>query len=166
MKRRIRVSARLESRSLAYLEVSPSKRQTLRKRSLPLTTTTNPELSSASNSSASCVDQLQASVDADYSSLDHSESGSDACQSEELASSYMKRQQRLAENWSEIRDQMLRAAVEFGIPFLATCNVCGNPAIITCLECGPQAFYCEDCVEGSHHLKNIFHSPRIWKVYS
>ena len=116
--------------------------------------------------SVSCVDQLQASVDADYSSLDHSESGSDACQSEELASSYMKRQQRLAENWSEIRDQMLRAAVEFGIPFLATCNVCGNPAIITCLECGPQAFYCEDCVEGSHHLKNIFHSPRIWKVYN
>ena len=77
----------------------------------------------------------------------------------------MKRQQHLADNWAEVRDQMLHAAVECGIPSpLSTCILCKEPATVTCLECGPQSFFCVECTEAVHSTQNIFHIPQLLKV--
>ena len=54
----------------------------------------------------------------------------------------MKRQKCSADHWSKVRNQMLHAAVECGIPSsLSTCILCKEPADVTCLECGFQAVY-------------------------
>ena len=79
--------------------------------------------------------------------------------------SYMKRQQSLAEHWSEVREQMLHAAVECGIPSSpSTCIQCNDPADVICMECGSQAVYCANCAEAVHSTQNIFHAPQLLKV--
>lgn len=155
MKRRISVKAR--SQSLTFLQVSPSKRRTLRKHSLQLMT-----------SSAGAGPRVLPNVDNDGSSspLEEnvcSDNDSDACHSED-ESSYMKRQQRLADHWSEVRDHMLHAAVECVIPSLSTCILCKEPANVTCLDCGSEALYCANCTETVHLTQNIFHAPQLLKV--
>ena len=81
--------------------------------------------------------------------------------------SYMKRQKRSADHWSNVRDQMLHAAVECGIPSsLSTCILCKEPADVTCLERGFQAVYCVNCAEAVHSTQNIFHAPQLMKVHS
>ena len=70
------------------------------------------------------------------------------------ASAYRKRQQKSVSAWLGVRDQML-----------AKCLKCEDKlAVIICLDSGPQACYCEECVESAHSKENILHKPQIWKV--
>ena len=162
MKRQISVRAR--SQSLSFLQVSPSKRRTLRKQSLPLTT------SSIASPSPSVLTDVggsssSASLEEDIC-LYSSGNDSDTCQSGD-ESSYMKRQKRSADHWSKVHNQMLHAAVECGIPSsLSSCILCKEPADVTCLECGFQAVYCVNCAEAVHSTQNIFHAPQLMKVVS
>ena len=82
------------------------------------------------------------------------------------ASAYRKRQQKSVSAWLSVRDQMLRASIECSVPSSnAKCFKCEDKlAVIICLDCGPQACYCEECVESAHSKENILHKPRIWKV--
>ena len=167
-----RVSVRAKSQSLSFLEVSPSKRRNLRKRSLPLTvpsaptpTTSGPSSPGAQPSTAGadidgCAEAFPEVEVSEYCCDDGGET-----QSGDELSAHAKRQQHLVDHWLEVRSQMVHAAVEFGIPTARdTCAMCEKPAAVICVECGPHSIYCNNCVESVHSVQNIFHMLQIWKV--
>ena len=84
---------------------------------------------------------------------DASLSGDEGCTH---TSAYRKRQQKSVSAWLGVRDQMLRA-IECSVPSSnAKCLKCEEKlAVIICLDCGPQACYCEECVESAHSKENI-----------
>ena len=115
-------------------------------------------------SSDSQLCELQPSFEEDNSSGN----ASDTCQSGDESATptcmYMKHQQHLADNWTEVRDQMLHAAVECEIPSpLSTCILCKEPATVTFKVWVPVIF-CVECTEALHYTQNIFHIPQLLKV--
>ena len=84
---------------------------------------------------------------------------------EPVQSAYMKQQQRSADHWSGVRDQLLEASVEVGmLSSESLCSLYDERASISCFECGPLVQYCEDCAKSAHLAQNIFHRPLVWKV--
>lgn len=69
-------------------------------------------------------------------------------------------------NWTGVHTQLLSAFIEENcLPPEAVCIVClKEPAIIRCLQCGPQVFTCQACCLTCHSTVNHFHTPEIWKV--
>ena len=104
------------------------------------------------------------SVDSDAgetTSLDEPSVGSTA----EHSRSYSTRQQRFSEAWGGIRGKLRFAVIESSVPYdKCHCFLCCKAAHILCKQCGPQAYYCEQCVESQHSKCNIFHCPVEWKV--
>ena len=179
-----------KSQSISYFEVSPSKRRAVHKKSLSLSAV--PESSSVNSSSstrflssdkneAEEVDVHGASrptdvisgdspdvlISSEWYDHDPESSGQDDTTFPDTVSSsaYEKRQQKAADNWAEVRVQLLRASVETGIPSpCSVCAECEEPAVAICRDCGPQAYYCANHVDSVHSLTNIFHRPFLWKV--
>ena len=111
------------------------------------------------------MDASQASLEEDVTVYSCGDVDDTHIDSGDTISAHAKHQQRLADHWLEVRDQMLYAAVECGIPTsCATCDMCEEPAAVTCMECGPRAVYCNSCVESVHSSHSIFHTPQLWKV--
>ena len=185
-----RISVKPKSQSISYFEVSPSKRRAVHKKSLSLSAM--PESSSVNSSSstrflssdkneAEEVDVHGASrptdvisgdspdvlISSEWHDYDPESSGQDDTTFPDTVSSsaYEKRQQKAADNWAEVRVQLLRASVETGIPSpCSVCAECEEPAVAICWDCGPQAYYCANHVDSVHSLTNIFHRPFLWKV--
>ncbi|XP_064400690.1 uncharacterized protein LOC135346605 isoform X5 [Halichondria panicea] len=184
-----RISVKPKSQSISYFEVSPSKRRAVHKKSLSLSAV--PESSSVNSSSstrflssdkneAEEVDVHGASrptdvisgdspdvlISSEWHDHDPESSGQDDTTFPDTVSSsaYEKRQQKAADNWAEVRVQLLRASVETGIPSpCSVCAECEEPAVAICRDCGPQAYYCANHVDSVHSLTNIFHRPFLWK---
>ena len=85
--------------------------------------------------------------------------------SSEYTKSYPQWQERLFEAWSEIRVQLRIAVIESSIPIFEHCNICDKKAAVVCKQCGPQAVFCEDCIETAHLTCNVFHLPQSLKVW-
>ena len=163
-KRRICLTPK--SYSVPYIDVSPSKKHSLHRKTLLLTKT--------SSSVGTCSPQpQQADVEGEGESLcadipvSFEFVGSSTDIQDQPLSSYSGRQQKAAEHWSEIRERLLCAAVEAaGFPYSGVnCIMCEQPAIAVCYDCGSRAFFCDDHLGMIHSPKiNIFHTPQIPKV--
>ena len=44
------------------------------------------------------------------------------------------------------------------------CFVCSAIASYRCVQCGPNCYYCSQCLGYSHSMGNIFHIPEEWVV--
>ena len=81
-------------------------------------------------------------------------------------SSYALKKQKLLEAWDSIRVNLLNVRLEEMAPASTLCCLCGviqDCGIIRCQECGPSAYYCEECCVKVHeHI--IFHRPKKWNV--
>ena len=71
-----------------------------------------------------------------------------------------------AEAWKSIRHDILHAVTElYAMPIEQHCTACCKAnAIYRCIECGPSAYYCPQCLWNSHSKTNIFHTPEVWDV--
>ncbi len=68
--------------------------------------------------------------------------------------------------WAAIRKKMLSAVTEAeGMPTDQTCTLCQeNYALIRCLQCGPQSYYCQTCMDSLHSRFSISHAAEKWMV--
>ena len=99
--------------------------------------------------------------------LGGSEDVLDSMQSSDV-SSHTKRKERAAAKWDEIHQNALTVMIEeSSLPSGIKCFVCGTEdAIVRCLYCGPQHFFCETCAVELHSQALYHHCPEIWKVSS
>ena len=164
-KRRIYLTAK--SYSLPYLDVSPSKKRSVHRRTL----STN-----LSNLSP-VVSPPEANPIPEQTNVESTDSEESPCDEDPLCfdfteqpmPSYSERQRKSADHWAEVRERLVHAAVEtFGFPYSGVnCIVCDRTATIVCYECGPQAFFCDVHIETFHSKSiNIFHMPQFCKVYT
>ena len=176
------MSKRNKSRpfSLSYIDVSPSKRRSLHKikktirHVRPTLAAHSATVSSSKSGERNTLDAVEpetslassgAGVDVFDQNIDIDSDDLSDDLSAEPQSSYSKRQQKAASNWSEVRDQLLHATVESSVPSgVFSCVVCQEKADIVCLDCGPHAYYCIAHVESVHLGMNIFHMPQVWRV--
>ena len=79
---------------------------------------------------------------------------------------YSKRQQNSAKNWENVRDEILKAAIESeSIPVGQMCTNCRkDSASYRCLKCGIGNYFCESCIALLHSNKCVFHVVEQWKV--
>ena len=67
--------------------------------------------------------------------------------------------------WEEIRPSVLHVVTESSaMRIRQQCLNCKQNAILRCLQCGPVAFFCEDCFSDLHRRLNIFHLAEKWEV--
>jgi len=76
---------------------------------------------------------------------------------------YAKHKLRLAENWTEIQDELYTSTICANTLHDADCFFCNNPVTIKCNQCGPY-YMCLQCCLLYHTNCNIHHCPEEWKV--
>ena len=99
--------------------------------------------------------------------LSPSTSVPDLCGSgeEQIHSLHAIKQAANAEAWKAIRSDLLKAATEsFAMPLEQSCLLCSDTARYRCIQCGPNCYYCSQCLGYSHCKTNIFHIPEEWVV--
>ena len=66
----------------------------------------------------------------------------------------------------EIHQTALRVMIEeSSLPSGIRCFVCDiKTAVVWCLHCGPQHFFCEKCAMDLHTHALYHHCPELWKV--
>ena len=106
---------------------------------------------------------------ADYTepTLSPSTSVPDLCGSgeEQIPSLHAIKQAANAEAWKAIRSDLLKAATEsFAMPLEQCCLLCSDAAQYRCIQCGPNCYYCSQCLGYSHCKTNLFHIPEEWVV--
>jgi len=81
------------------------------------------------------------------------------CQNSNITKdSYRNAQESLIENWKGILPKLLKIMVENNAPDKKyKCSKCENHAIVRCLDCGPNIYFCSYCEDLFHHNINIFH---------
>jgi hypothetical protein len=76
---------------------------------------------------------------------------------------YYKEQISLVENWKSITPTIFNSIIEGqGFSENSFCINCKKEAILRCLDCGPNIYFCYDCDIFFHNIINIFHQ-RITK---
>jgi len=80
-----------------------------------------------------------------------------------LETDYAKRKLRLAENWTEVRDELYTSMICANSLRDTECFFCYNPATIKCNQCGPYCM-CLQCCLFHHTNCNFHHCPEVWKV--
>lgn len=168
-----RTTVRRKSYSIPYIDVSPSKKRSLHRRVLsssisqdkPSSSTCRPSVPSGCAGGNVLDPEHNESPDSDLPSGEdvsfHNFEQDTGCQ----GPSYLERQRKAADHWSEIRDQLQHVAVETGIPPSNVCCImCDVLAIAVCADCSPQAYFCQEHVELIHSKINLFHRPDIWKA--
>ena len=162
-KKRMRLTAK--SCSLPYLEISPSKKRSVRRRTLSTgLKNSSPVLATPEN------DMLPKQTNIEETEIEESPCDDDPLCfdfSERQTPSYTERQQKSAENWCEMRELLLHAAVEaYGYCSGDICIACDHAATVVCYDCGPQAFFCNEHIEKFHSKNiNIFHIPLVCQVF-
>lgn len=163
MSKRIRLTPK--SYSIPYVDVSPSKKHSLHRKTLPLDpdkTLSTAAVQSYSDSLSPCADRSTIRDRSSPVSFDFVGSSTDI--RDQPLHSHSERQQKAADHWSEIRDRLVVEAA--GFPYSGVeCIMCEQPAIAVCYDCGSRAFFCDDHLQVIHSAKiNIFHAPQVSKV--
>ena len=67
---------------------------------------------------------------------------------------------------STLRSALITSITEnSSIPLDQLCTICNSTeATFRCVQCGPCAYYCCQCLNEWHSWINIFHTPEEWKV--
>ena len=123
---------------------------------------------------ASTVPRIQPGPSVDPSFGDISDDEPDFCGSDNVldsmqlsgTSSHTKRKEKAAAKWDEIHQTALRVMIEeSSLPSGIRCFVCGiKTAVVRCLHCGPQHFFCEKCAMDLHTHALYHHCPELWQV--
>ncbi len=76
------------------------------------------------------------------------------------------KQKANVKGWAEIRQDMLKAAIQCcAMPLEQVCVHCTiMEAKYRCLQCSSWAYYCDECFGGIHHKSNLFHVGEVWEV--
>ena len=76
---------------------------------------------------------------------------------------HQKQKKALSEGWEELRKPMSFTLIEESGPATDTCAVCNDiiASIIRCMDCGPTAYFCQQCFEKQHAVV-ILHQPEQW----
>lgn len=72
-----------------------------------------------------------------------------------------------AESWGKIRSDLLCSMVKgCMLPKEQCCSMCTSVhAEYRCVDCGPPTiYYCTRCLQESHTVSNILHTPEVWEV--
>ena len=78
---------------------------------------------------------------------------------------YREKQTKLFQKWESIRKALISARIEEMSPSSDICVLCSKHVenIVTCENCGPLAYYCDECCERIHRPM-LFHKPKKWTV--
>lgn len=76
---------------------------------------------------------------------------------DELRNNYYKDQIALNEKWENIKDTVYNEILKQHSYSEEKCINCNKNAKFFCNNCGPQAFFCEDCNILFHKFVNIYH---------
>ncbi len=76
------------------------------------------------------------------------------------------KQKANVKGWAEIRQDMLKAAIQScTMPFEQVCVHCTiMEAKYRCLQCSAWAYYCGECFGDIHCKSNLFHVGEVWEV--
>lgn len=68
--------------------------------------------------------------------------------------------------WISTRQMLLDVCTEINsMPSNQLCSVCASDkALFRCHQCGPNTYYCSNCLDQYHTLTSILHSPEEYKV--
>ena len=51
------------------------------------------------------------------------------------------------------------------MPYNQNCVVCrATLASFRCIDCGPAAYFCNECLASFHNTACVLHTPEEWKV--
>lgn len=79
--------------------------------------------------------------------------------------SYKVREEKLAEAWASVREDIFASVVESASFFSQLCHLCGEDAVVMCGQCGPYVLYCYSCARQMHMKVNLFHKLLYWQVF-
>ena len=114
---------------------------------------------------SACVSSGQNSFHAVESVIPTDNSISIGEDSEPEPSNYEIESKSSIKHWAEVRKKMLISYIEeSSMPEQSACVMCASTAELRCQQCGPFAFYCEECFLLHHKKVNIFHVAEKWKV--
>ncbi len=83
---------------------------------------------------------------------------------EDTSTEHTRRKEKMAEKWNDLRCSVTKVMVEgFSLPE-AICSRCYTKANVRCVQCGPCAYYCEECGASAHRSSLFHHVPEVWKV--
>lgn len=93
-------------------------------------------------------------------------SGDEESDGETLSTPYQKRRERLCRNWEMLRVPLLQSSLrmEGFIPPKCVEGDCDRDAQTRCRDCSFGAYYCTECCNELHRMKQQFHSPEVLKV--
>ncbi len=76
---------------------------------------------------------------------------------------YKEKKQKISAAWSSLRPSLFRQFVTNAFPVSFQCCVCGcfQEDIIRCSDCGPSAYFCQDCCLKQHMICKL-HIHEIW----
>jgi len=78
--------------------------------------------------------------------------------------SYKVREEKLAEAWASVREDIFTSVVESASFSSQLCHLCGEDAVVMCGQCGPYVLYCYSCARQMHMKVNLFHKLLYWQV--
>lgn len=79
---------------------------------------------------------------------------------------YQQKQNKLATNWKMILDNIYSLMLENeAILDNPACFNCSDVAILKCMDCGPNIFYCDNCFNYFHSKINLFHCSMYLKNF-
>jgi len=78
--------------------------------------------------------------------------------------SYKVKEEKLAEAWASVREDIFASVVESASFFSQLCHLCGEDAVVMCGQCGPYVSYCYSCARQMHMKVNLFHKLLYWQV--
>ena len=85
---------------------------------------------------------------------------------DELPSFHSIKQTSSTEAWGKIRGTLKRVLVEGNaMPYNQNCVICrATLASFCCIDCGPAAYFCNECLASLHNTACVLHTPEEWKV--
>ena len=86
---------------------------------------------------------------------------------DELPSCNSIKEEAKVKSWDNIRCSLRNAIVESAaMPFNQLCVLCAEAeALCRCVHCGPNVYYCKDCLYKFHNKMHPLHMPEEWKVH-
>ena len=83
-----------------------------------------------------------------------------------LPSLYSIEERAKVASWKYIRKEIIDTMVENeAMPLSQLCIICSiKDAVCRCIQCGPIAYYCIDCLRNSHSCVNFLHTPEKLEV--
>ena len=80
---------------------------------------------------------------------------------------YVEKKKDISSQWAALQNHLIAQLVESAYPRSFDCCRCQVPlgncseSLLRCLDCGPRAYYCEDCFTHYHSVITL-HQPQVW----